>query len=643
MAALAVPLVFCMWTRAADLHVPAAYPTIQSAIAAASEGDSVIVAPGTYVENINFLGKAITVQSSDPGDPAVVQATIIDGNGGVCVTFKTREKKRSVLKGFTITNGSRGVLCDITPASYKDPPCPTIMGNRFLRNSGHAVRAEHGSPDVIGNTCIDNVYGIAVRDAAYADCIVSGNVMVDCGIWARVEMSGFYSMPFAIVVVNNLITGGGISIDNVGIPSTYSVTVANNAVSGRGINVDTEGSMPQVTIDGNSLYACQVNVRNYGDTAIVNNSVWDCPGSGITCHGGMLVSDNVIEGCTISTSSEGGALVCGGRGVVERNVIRNNSAPSGNVNYTGGGGITAGGALTIRNNLITGNTGYVGGGIYASGGKVGIHVLGNVICHNTSVEDGGGIYLEDRAIIKGNLFAGNYASGFGGGIRGWGGWGKELLLVSNTIVGNGAGRGCGAMYLGDFAGGEGSALLTNSVVRGNNPQTCCVSWIPIRVDSNNIEDGVNSLIHSGEGLIVGNSNIDSDPMCVDGGYWWGDEYVLGGDYRLLPGSPCIDAGTNDVDNPDTPDIETLPPTDLAGVKRIIDGDFSGTATVDIGAYEFLPGDADGDGRVNLLDLLRIRNSLGMEPWSALRRADVNADGRIDLLDLLLTRRLFAGW
>src|SRR5689334_21325474 len=62
------------------LNVPAVYPTIQSAINAANSGDTVLVAPGTYVENINFNGKAITVTSS-----AGASSTIIDGgaNGSV--------------------------------------------------------------------------------------------------------------------------------------------------------------------------------------------------------------------------------------------------------------------------------------------------------------------------------------------------------------------------------------------------------------------------------------------------------------------------------------------------------------------------------------------------------------------------------
>jgi hypothetical protein len=59
------------------------------------------VAPGTYVENINFNGKAITVTSS-----AGPVATIIDGNhNGAVVTFNHSETAASILSSFTIRNG----------------------------------------------------------------------------------------------------------------------------------------------------------------------------------------------------------------------------------------------------------------------------------------------------------------------------------------------------------------------------------------------------------------------------------------------------------------------------------------------------------------------------------------------------------
>ena len=86
---------------------PADHATIQAAINAATNGDAVVVAPGTYHEQIVFNGKAITVQSTHPTTPATVAATIINGDAtGSVVTFGTADPGAGVLDGFTITNGS---------------------------------------------------------------------------------------------------------------------------------------------------------------------------------------------------------------------------------------------------------------------------------------------------------------------------------------------------------------------------------------------------------------------------------------------------------------------------------------------------------------------------------------------------------
>lgn len=64
-------LVLCKSAPAAIINVPGDQPSIQAAINAAVNGDEIIVAPGRYLENINFLGKAITVRSIDPDDQFV--------------------------------------------------------------------------------------------------------------------------------------------------------------------------------------------------------------------------------------------------------------------------------------------------------------------------------------------------------------------------------------------------------------------------------------------------------------------------------------------------------------------------------------------------------------------------------------------
>ena len=100
------------------IHVPADYPTIQAGIIAAVDGDVVLVAEGTYYENITFMGKAITVASHYylDGKKKHIKKTIINGSQPAIpdfasvVFFGSGEDTNSVLCGFTITEGTGTVV-----------------------------------------------------------------------------------------------------------------------------------------------------------------------------------------------------------------------------------------------------------------------------------------------------------------------------------------------------------------------------------------------------------------------------------------------------------------------------------------------------------------------------------------------------
>ncbi len=106
-------------TAVADIiNVPGDFETIQEAIDAAMNGDEIVVASGTYFETIDFLGKAITLRSSD--GPEV---TIIDAQGlETVVICQSGEGPDTVLDGFTITggNGSLG------GGMFNDSSSPTV-------------------------------------------------------------------------------------------------------------------------------------------------------------------------------------------------------------------------------------------------------------------------------------------------------------------------------------------------------------------------------------------------------------------------------------------------------------------------------------------------------------------------------------
>src|SRR5688572_11313853 len=113
--------------EAAVIRVPADHSTIQSAINAAVNGDTIEVAPGTYTENLNFLGKAIRV-TSEQGP----QVTVIDGSGqqSSVVVFASGEGPQSILNGFTVRNGN-------------------ATGGSSFRGGG--IRIQNSSPTITGN------------------------------------------------------------------------------------------------------------------------------------------------------------------------------------------------------------------------------------------------------------------------------------------------------------------------------------------------------------------------------------------------------------------------------------------------------------------------------------------------------------
>ena len=119
---------------AATIHVPSEFATIQEAISNAGtlDGDVIVVQAATYIENINFFGKAITLQSTDPSDAQVVASTVIDGGGlDSTVICNSGEGPGTVLKGFTITNG----FAKVGGGMFNFLSSPTVIGCDFINNT----------------------------------------------------------------------------------------------------------------------------------------------------------------------------------------------------------------------------------------------------------------------------------------------------------------------------------------------------------------------------------------------------------------------------------------------------------------------------------------------------------------------------
>lgn len=162
------------------------------------DGDTCLVNPGTYVENVNFSGKGITVASSEVAD-----TTIIDGGAaGPVVTFETGERNDSILNGFTIRNGYHpegGAGIHIQAAAPVIRDC-VVTANNGLEYYAYAVDFTPDGDDLDGqhpivHSCriINNAIG-GIRHqwpggarirVEIVDCVVSGNQGDGMALWGN--------------------------------------------------------------------------------------------------------------------------------------------------------------------------------------------------------------------------------------------------------------------------------------------------------------------------------------------------------------------------------------------------------------------------------------------------------------------------
>ena len=143
------------------------YCSIQTAIDNAVDTDEIVVAPGTYFETIDFLGKAITLRSSGGPDVTTIDAGGFGGLGTV-VTCESGEGANTVLEGLTITGG----LDFGGGGMNNDGTSPTVIGCIFSYNiavNGGGMRNVGGTPTVIDCTFDEN-YAIKNKAGLAAGC-----------------------------------------------------------------------------------------------------------------------------------------------------------------------------------------------------------------------------------------------------------------------------------------------------------------------------------------------------------------------------------------------------------------------------------------------------------------------------------------
>jgi hypothetical protein len=266
--------------------------SIQVAIIAAYDGDEVLVAPGTYGETIDFLGKAVTVRTT--GGALV---TTIDGQGnGPVVQATSHEKPDSILDGFTITGG--------------------------VASHGAGMRIDDSEPTV-------------------RNCSFAYNAATDAGGGMIVQGSSAVTLTNCSFIGNTAIVGAGLY--NQSWCELVGCTFAEN-IADIGSGLNTRPSSTLIAVDsifagnGDSPAVAAAGIFGYEATLIIDR----CAFSGnrlaaIECGSGILqVTNSVFVG------NKGNAVVGGGILDINMSSLIANCLFAENDSPARGGGIYSG-------------------------------------------------------------------------------------------------------------------------------------------------------------------------------------------------------------------------------------------------------------------------------------------------------------
>ncbi|MCK6529601.1 right-handed parallel beta-helix repeat-containing protein [Myxococcota bacterium] len=455
-------------TIAVDGSGGGGFLTIQEGILAAANGDVVEVAPGTYAEEIDFLGKDIVVVATEGPD-----ATFIVGGGdGAVVTFHTAEGPDAVLDGFDVSGGDNsdnsdhggGIDVYLSSPTLRDL---VVHGNRAFVGGGILLNQSDSRIE----RCVvrDNLAASGAGGGIYSylgDPLLdgvefSGNLAHQGGglfVWG-----GLVEVQGGEFTGNTADHGGGARLDEGAMGTlTQVVFQGNQAEMGAGLYVGG-ASQPDVV---DSFFVQNVagdtggGVRATGaDTAV---QLWNClveGNSGANGGGGLDVEDGptvdafstdfventgIYGGGTLvdeaglvarrclwyrNEGSSGGAVFAISADLVlEGNRFANNSADPGGGN--GGAAALQGVSGAVRANLFLDNGAYSGGGLHVSGPPV-PDVHNNTLVANAAEGSAGGIRIASgNADVRGNVVA---FTARGSGISTGAG---VAVLAYNDVFGN---------------------------------------------------------------------------------------------------------------------------------------------------------------------------------------------------------------
>ncbi|HPD29454.1 MAG TPA: C10 family peptidase [Phycisphaerae bacterium] len=282
------------------------YATIQAAINASTDGDEIVLRPGVYTgwgnRDLDFWGKAITVRSVNPDDPAVVAATIIDCQGVQsrprrAFLFHSGETTGSTVAGLTITGGY----------------APTHLIGDQIVSVGGAVLCAGASPTI--RQCViransaglagGGVFSFGEAGPVIQRCVIAGNSAAGGGAVAA-WLDSSPKLESCLLTGNTASEGAALHYWEAGRAEVVNCTLSGN----------------RLTDDDGRIVVCQG-----GDVALTNSLLWNETTGGAReiavrnaqSSSRVLVSHTDVRGGQAAVVVESGAVLDWAAGNIEGN------------------------------------------------------------------------------------------------------------------------------------------------------------------------------------------------------------------------------------------------------------------------------------------------------------------------------------